>query len=102
MSKPRCASAHLGAGVLPVEGLAERQKDLHRRAHDLRAGAPLQESRDHANSHKVIRNLTDATIKAADELGVAVQCCQKADESKTRSTACSSRRRMKICWLFSI
>ena len=32
------------------------------------------------NSHKVIRNLIDATIKAADELGIALQCCQKADE----------------------
>jgi uncharacterized protein len=33
-----------------------------------------------ANSHKVIRNLIDATIKAADEMGIALQCCQKADE----------------------
>ncbi len=33
-----------------------------------------------ANSHKVIRNLIDAVIKAADELGVDLQCCQKADE----------------------
>jgi hypothetical protein len=33
-----------------------------------------------ANSHKVIRNLIDATIKAADEPGIALQCCQKADE----------------------
>lgn len=32
-------------------------------------------------SHKVIRNLIDATIKAADELGIALQCCQKADEA---------------------
>jgi len=33
-----------------------------------------------ANSHKVIRNLIDATIKAADELRIELQCCQKADE----------------------
>ena len=33
-----------------------------------------------ANSHKVIRNLIDAVIKAADELGVDLQCCHKADE----------------------
>ena len=33
-----------------------------------------------ANSHKVIRNLIDATIKAADELRIALQCCQRADE----------------------
>src|SRR3984957_15524563 len=30
--------------------------------------------------HKVIRNVIDATIKAADELGIDLQCCQKADE----------------------
>jgi uncharacterized protein len=33
-----------------------------------------------ANSHKVIRNLIDATIKAADELGVDLHCRHKADE----------------------
>jgi uncharacterized protein len=33
-----------------------------------------------ANSHKVIRNLIDATIKAAEELGVDLHCCHKADE----------------------
>jgi uncharacterized protein len=33
-----------------------------------------------ANSHKVIRNLLDATIEAADQNGVEVQCCHKADE----------------------
>lgn len=33
-----------------------------------------------ANSHKVIRNLIDATMKAANELGIALQCCQKADD----------------------
>src|SRR5262249_26950873 len=33
-----------------------------------------------ANSHKVIRNLIDAVIEAADELGIDLHCCQKADE----------------------
>ena len=33
-----------------------------------------------ANSHKVIRNLIDETIKAADEQGIDLQCCHKADE----------------------
>lgn len=33
-----------------------------------------------ANSHKVIRNLIDATIKAADELEINLKCCQKPDE----------------------
>ena len=35
-----------------------------------------------ATSHKVIRNLIDATIKAAHELGVDLHCCHKADESE--------------------
>ena len=33
-----------------------------------------------ANSHKVIRNLIDATIKAADEHGIDLQCCHKVNE----------------------
>jgi uncharacterized protein len=35
-----------------------------------------------ANSHKVIRNLIDAVIKAADELGVDLHCCQRAGEAE--------------------
>jgi predicted RecB family nuclease len=34
-----------------------------------------------ANSHKVIRHLIDAAIEAAEETGVELQCCQKADEA---------------------
>jgi uncharacterized protein len=33
-----------------------------------------------ANSHKVIRNLLDAVVKAAGEMGVDVQCIQKPSE----------------------
>jgi uncharacterized protein len=33
-----------------------------------------------ANSHKVIRNLIDKAIEAADELRVDLHCCHKADE----------------------
>ena len=36
-----------------------------------------------ANSHKVIRNLIDATIAAATELGVNLRCCHKVDEAET-------------------
>src|SRR5690606_26634723 len=32
------------------------------------------------NSHKVIRNVIDAAVTAADELGVALECMQKADD----------------------
>jgi predicted RecB family nuclease len=35
-----------------------------------------------ANSHKVIRHLIDATIEAATELGVVLQCCHKTDEAE--------------------
>lgn len=35
-----------------------------------------------ANSHKVIRNVVDATIRAANELGIDLNCCLKADETE--------------------
>ena len=33
-----------------------------------------------ATSHKVIRNLIDAVVEAADKQGVELQCCHKSDE----------------------
>jgi len=35
-----------------------------------------------ANSHKVIRNILDEAIEAADELGVSLQCIQKVPEKQ--------------------
>ena len=35
-----------------------------------------------ANSHKVIRNLLDAVIKAAEEMNVDVNCIQKPSEAE--------------------
>jgi uncharacterized protein len=35
-----------------------------------------------ANSHKVVRNLIDATIRAADELGIELNCCQKVAKAE--------------------
>jgi uncharacterized protein len=35
-----------------------------------------------ANSHKVVRNLLDTVVEAADELGIEVQCVQKPDEKQ--------------------
>jgi uncharacterized protein len=72
--------AHLGGGILPVQGPPGAGKTFtgaHMICELVRRGKKVGIT---ANSHKVIRNLIDATIKAADELGVAVQCCQKADE----------------------
>jgi len=74
--------AHLAGGVLPIQGPPGAGKTFTgaRMICELvRRGKKVGIT---ANSHKVIRNLIDATIKAADELGVAVQCCQKADEAE--------------------
>jgi uncharacterized protein len=71
---------HLAGGILPIQGPPGAGKtftgarmicELVRRG--MRVGIT-------ANSHKVIRNLVDATIQAADQLGIALQCCQKIDE----------------------
>lgn len=71
---------HLVGGILPVQGPPGAGKTFTgaRMICELvRHGKAVGIT---ANSHKVIRNLIDATIKAADELGIEVQCCQKADE----------------------
>jgi predicted RecB family nuclease len=72
--------AHLAGGILPIQGPPGAGKTFTgaRMICELvRRGKKVGIT---ANSHKVIRNLIDATIKAADELGLALQCCQKADE----------------------
>ena len=74
--------AHLAGGVLPIQGPPGAGKTFTgaRMICELvRRGKKVGIT---ANSHKVIRNLIDATIKAADELGIALQCCQKADENE--------------------
>ena len=72
--------AHLSGGILPIQGPPGAGKTFTgaRMICELvRRGKKVGIT---ANSHKVIRNLIDATIKAADELGISLQCCQKADE----------------------
>jgi len=72
--------AHLAGGILPIQGPPGAGKTFTgaRMICELvRRGKKVGIT---ANSHKVIRNLIDATIKAADELGIVLQCCQKADE----------------------
>jgi uncharacterized protein len=72
--------AHLAGGILPIQGPPGAGKTFTgaRMICELvRRGWKVGIT---ANSHKVIRNLIDATIKAADELGIDLQCCQKADE----------------------
>jgi len=71
---------HMTGGILPIQGPPGAGKtftsakmicELVRRGK--RVGIA-------ANSHKVIRNVINATVKVADELGIPLQCCQKADE----------------------
>jgi len=74
--------AHLAGGILPIQGPPGAGKTFTgaRMICELvRRGKAVGIT---ANSHRVIRNLIDATIKAADELGVELQCCQKADEAE--------------------
>lgn len=71
---------HLTGGVLPIQGPPGAGKTFTgaRMICELvRLGKKVGIT---ANSHKVIRNLIDATIKSADELGIDLQCCQKADD----------------------
>jgi hypothetical protein len=72
--------AHLAGGILAIQGPPGAGKTFTgaRMICELvRYGKTVGIT---ANSHKVVRNLIDAVIKAADELGVELQCCQKADE----------------------
>jgi predicted RecB family nuclease len=72
--------AHLAGGILPIQGPPGAGKTFTGAlmiCELVRRGKTVGIT---ANSHKVVRNLIDATIKAADELGIELQCCQKADE----------------------
>jgi uncharacterized protein len=70
----------LQAGVLPIQGPPGSGKTYTaaRMICELvRAGKKVGIT---ANSHKVIRNVLDEAIKAADKLGVTVPCWQKVTE----------------------
>jgi len=73
-------TAHLTGSVLPIQGPPGTGK-THTAARMIcelaRQGKKIGIT---ANSHKVIRNLIDTTIKVADELGINLSCCHKADE----------------------
>lgn len=72
--------AHLTGGILAIQGPPGAGKTFTgaRMICELvRRGKTVGIT---ANSHKVIRNLIDATIEAADECGAELHCCQKAEE----------------------
>src|SRR5262249_59500579 len=71
---------YLAGGILPIQGPPGAGKTFTgaRMICELvRRGKTVGIT---ANSHKVIRNLIDAVIEAADEQGIDLHCCQKADE----------------------
>jgi predicted RecB family nuclease len=71
---------HLEGGILPIQGPPGAGKTFTgaRMICELvRRGKTVGVT---ANSHKVIRNLLDAVIEAADKHGVDLHCCHKADE----------------------
>ena len=89
--------AHLAGGVLPIQGPPGAGKTFTgaRMICELvRRGKKVGIT---ANSHKVIRNLIDAAIKAADELRIELHAARRPTRSKTRSTASRSLRATKIC-----
>ena len=74
------AVRHLDGGILPIQGppgAGKTYTGARMICELVRRGKTVGIT---ANSHKVIRNLIDAAIKAADELGVDLHCCHKADE----------------------
>ena len=73
---------HLEGGVLPIQGPPGAGKTFvgaNMIVELVRRGQTVGIT---ANSHKVIRNLIDETIKVSDEKKVALQCAHKAAEAE--------------------
>lgn len=72
--------AYLQGGVLPIQGppgAGKTYTGARMICEPVRQGKRVGIT---ANSHKVICNLIDGVVKAADEQNVNLQCCHKADE----------------------
>jgi hypothetical protein len=73
---------HIECGILPVQGPPGAGK-THIGARMICTVTQAERNVGiTANSHKVIRNLLDEVLRAADELGVSVQCIQKVSEKE--------------------
>lgn len=73
---------HLTGGILPIQGppgAGKTYTGARMICELVRLGKTVGIT---ANSHKVIRNLIDATIRAADENGVTLHCCHKAAKTE--------------------
>jgi uncharacterized protein len=71
---------HLATGILPIQGppgAGKTYTGARMICELVRQGKIVGVT---ANSHKVIRHIIDEAIAAADELGIDMQCCHKADE----------------------
>jgi uncharacterized protein len=84
---------HLDGGILPIQGPPGAGKTFtgaQMICELVRRGKTIGIT---ANSHKVIRNLIDAAVKAADENDVVLHCCQKADVVEEPQTNLTFARR---------
>jgi len=73
-------AANIDSGLLPIQGPPGAGKTFtgaHMICEFVRRGKKVGIT---ANSHKVIRNLIDGVISAADDQGVSLSCCHKANE----------------------
>jgi uncharacterized protein len=73
---------HIGCGILPVQGPPGAGKTHIGARMICTLTSAGQSVGITANSHKVIRNVLDETLRAADELGLLVQCMQKVSEKE--------------------
>jgi uncharacterized protein len=73
--------SHLRSGILPIQGppgAGKTYTGARMICALVRQGKTVGIT---ANSHQVIRNLIDGAIKAAEEQGVNVRCCQKTGDT---------------------
>jgi uncharacterized protein len=74
---------HLDGGVFPIQGPPGAGKTHIGARMICTLGRSAKNIGITANSHKVIRNILDEVIEAADELGVSIECIQKVSEDES-------------------
>jgi predicted RecB family nuclease len=78
-------SAHLGDGILPIQGPPGSGKTFTAAQMICTLVQQGKSVGITANSHKVIRNLLTKVIAEADIRGIQLECCQKAEEVEEAS-----------------
>ena len=74
--------SHLQGGILPIQGPPGAGKTFTGAQMICELAGQGKTVGITANSHKVIRNLIDAVIEAADEHKVDLQCCHKVSDAE--------------------